>query len=134
MKVRVQRVNDSLHLDFGDYHELDISYGWKKGFYDDPKNVEIVTEKAGFFYNGHWWLKCEDFSKVKAFLDSLQRDLPRVHLPWDKIDDIEDLDPVSYEAYTTSWQMFIGLRRELFAKFGMDYDDIDRCPPTTIEI
>lgn len=135
MKVRVQRVNDSLYLDFGDYRELVLNFGWKNGWYDDPENVEIVTETAGFFINSpHKWIECEKFSTAKKFLNSLQRDLPRVLLPWDKIDGIEDLDPVSYEAYKMSWEMFMALRRELFAKFGMDYDDPDRCAPTIIEI
>lgn len=135
MKVRVQRVNDSLHFDFGDFHELDLNFGWENNFYDDPDEVKIEDQAAGFFpQRSCWWLACTDFSKVRKFLNSLQRKIPRVLLPWDEIDEIEDLDPVSYEAYKMSCQNFVDLRREMFAKFGMDYDDPDRCAPTIIEI
>lgn len=148
MKVRVQRVKkDLLCLDFENDHWLYLRFGWEKGeLEDDPENLEIVTDKAGFFYGGNdpnqGWLNYKKYSKLKAFLNSLQREIPKFCFPWDNINGVEDLDPVSYEAWAASRQIFIDLGRELFAKFGMNYDDVgygddvdnDRCPPTIIEI
>lgn len=152
MKVHVGRAQkDLLWLTFESGRHLDLKFTWEKGYLeDDPESLEIVTEKAGFFYaySEHdvcpGWLDHKEYSKVKAFLNSLQREIPRAQLPWDTIHDIKDLDPVSYEAWTTSRQMFIDLGRELFAKFGMDYDAVDygddvdkcmdKCMSTTIEI